>query len=369
LSSRPLFLTDAEAAIGPPRAADARRAHALTAVLLPPSLLCALMACAALSTAWLAHIDFSRLFAPYFSASGSVTLLCVGLSAFVWVAQLARRRADDPLRIVAGRLRARMPLLLLPLVVFPLFMVAYTCAKTAIPFLVGYRWEGFWAAGDRMIFGDDAWRIAHRWLGTRWMPAWEWLYTVGWGGALAFTVALVPLNARPRTVAVFYTAMLASWLVGGFLFAYAFSAAGPVFAHLTDPKLGASFTELRQVLDNSLTPNGSIRLTQRYLLDAFDAHIAFKGGGISAFPSMHIATVSIYVMAARRTRWIVPAVLFWTVIFVGSGYFGYHYWVDGLAAAAVAAVCWVLAERIFAERLLPRELEDGAEAPVKVERL
>jgi hypothetical protein len=204
-----------------------------------------------------------------------------------------------------------------------------------------------------MIFGDDAWRIAHRWLGTGWMPAWEWLYTVGWGGALAFGVALVPLNARLRTVTVFYTAMLATWLVGGFLFAYAFSAGGPVFAHLTDPKHGASFAGLRQVLDHHLSAGSSIRLTQRYLSDAFDLHIAFKGGGISAFPSMHLATASIYVMATRRTLWVIPAALFWALIFVGSGYFGYHYWVDGLAAAAVAAVCWVVTERVLAERLFP----------------
>jgi hypothetical protein len=339
-------VTDAEVAIrSTSRAVGGGRGPALAAVLGPPSLLCALMVCAALATAYLAHVDFSRLFIPYFSASGSVTVLCIGLSAFAWVAQLARRRADDPLKIVAARLRGRAPLLLLPLLVFPLFMVAYTCAKTAIPFLVGYRWEGFWAAGDRMIFGDDAWRIAHRWLGTRWMPAWEWLYTVGWGGALAFAAALVPLNARLRTVAVFYTAMLATWLVGGFLFAYAFSAAGPVFAHLTDPKLGASFDGLRQLLDDHLSAASSIRLTQLYLTDAFDLHVAFKGGGISAFPSMHLATAAIYVMATRRTRWVVPAVLFWAAIFVGSGYFGYHYWVDGLGAAAVAAICWVVTER------------------------
>jgi membrane-associated phospholipid phosphatase len=77
-------------------------------------------------------------------------------------------------------------------------------------------------------------------------------------------------------------------------------------------------------------------------------HIAVKGGGISAMPSMHLGAASIYVLAARRTPWIVPAVLFWAIIFVCSGYFGYHYWVDGIVAAMVASACWSAAKRFYA---------------------
>lgn len=63
-------------------------------------------------------------------------------------------------------------------------------------------------------------------------------------------------------------------------------------------------------------------------------------------PSMHLATVAIYVIAAWRTRWLLPAILMWVTIFVSSGYFGYHYWIDGIAGAGIAAVCWAFAARL-----------------------
>ena len=65
-------------------------------------------------------------------------------------------------------------------------------------------------------------------------------------------------------------------------------------------------------------------------------------------PSMHLAAAAIYVFAAWRTQWFIPALLFWGIIFIGSGYFGYHYWVDGLAGAGTAAISWLIAQRYYA---------------------
>lgn len=309
-------------------------------LLAAPFALVGTMLAIALVTARMARIDSSMLVWPYLSASMAVTLLCLLCSMFWWVAQLARQRADAPIENVVARVRSRSALLLLPAVAVPLFLVGYTSSKTAIPFLVGYGWDRFWADADSLIFGADAWRIAHDWLGSRSMPMWELFYTVGWGTIFFFSSALIAIHAERRNVAIFFTAMLSTWLIGGWLIAYLFSAAGPVFAHMFDASLTDRFGELRRVLEAHLTQDGAIRQTQGYLAAAVDGHIAVKGGGISAMPSMHLGAASIYVLAAWRTRWIVPAMLFWTVIFIGSGYFGYHYWVDGIVAAVVAYGCW-----------------------------
>ena len=93
--------------------------------------------------------------------------------------------------------------------------------------------------------------------------------------------------------------------------------------------------------------NGPIGFSQHYLARAVHEHVAIKGAGISAMPSMHLATVSVHILAARRTKWLIPAVIFWLLIFVLSAYFGYHYWVDGIAGAIVAAGCWYAAERYY----------------------
>lgn len=315
-------------------------------VYFAPLILCSAMVLCAFIAGKLADVSWRYLFIPYFTTALAITFVSLLLSIFWWVLQLARLQADAPLRTVKEKLRERAVYLLLPGVILPLFLVSFTVAKTAIPLLVGYSWDPFFARADRLIFGDDAWRIAYHWLGTEAERPLEWFYCVAWGIGLFFVMALVPLNSSPKFTGKFYTAMLAIWLIGGFVLAYVFSSAGPVFAHLVNSDAGDQFADLRAVLNSNLTPQGPIRGTQVYLASALHTHIAVKGGGISAMPSMHIAAPSICVLAAWRTRWLIPAILFWIIIFVGSAYFGYHYWVDGLAAALLAVLAWAFAEKM-----------------------
>jgi len=315
-----------------------RRSH--FAIEAPPFALCALMVVIGATTSALAHIRADGLYLPYLSTAVAITFLSTLCFVFLEVAQLARSGEEDPLRKVGRKLQARLSFLLLPAVALPLFLASFAAAKSSIPFLVGYSWDGFWAAADRLLFGDDAWRIAHRIFGSSGMPFWEWFYTVAWGGALFCSSAFVALYSKPRKVGVFFTAMFATWIVGGCIVAYAFSAAGPVFAHLFEPAIGRQFDPLTKLLQGQLG-HGAVAQTQRYLASVVGTHIAEKGGGISAMPSMHLAAAAVYVFAARRSLWIIPATLFWIVIFVGSAYFGYHYAVDGIAGALVAGLCWV----------------------------
>jgi hypothetical protein len=317
-------------------------------IFLPPLLACSAMVLCAVVTGQLAHVSERPLLFPYFATSIAITFFALLLSVFWWVLQSAREGDDAPLRSVGSRLMDAAPLLLLPAVAFPLFLASFTATKTAIPFLVGYTWDPFWAHADRLIFGDDAWRIAHQWLGNGITRVLEWFYVVVWGIGFIFVMALVPLNSSARFTAKFYTAMMVTWLLGGFVLAYLLSAAGPVFAHLVSRDSSVQFADLRSVLNATLKPHGPIWTTQLYLPDELHSHSAQQGGGISAMPSMHLATVSIYVIAAWRTRFIVPALLMWLIIFVGSGYFGFHYWIDGIAAAAVAGACWAATQRLFA---------------------
>jgi hypothetical protein len=293
-----------------------------------------------------ASIDVRQLFFPYLSSAAAIAFLGALSFIFIEFAKLARVRADGPIAIVKKKLFDRAPLIILPALVLPAFLIGYTASKSAIQFLVGYTWDAFWANADRWIFGDDVWHLTRRILGTSYSPLWEWLYTVAWGGAFFIVANAVTLFASKRFVGIYFSAMLATWLVGGCFMAYCFSAAGPVFAPLFAPNLAAQFEPLRMALGGSLG-HGPIGFTQQYLAKLVNVHVAVKGGGISAMPSMHLASTSIYVLAARGTKWLLPAILFWLIIFVASGYFGYHYWVDGIVAAFVASVCWYAAELIF----------------------
>jgi hypothetical protein len=294
-----------------------------------------------------AHISYSHLLPAYIATGAAVTLLSLLVWTFVWVLRAALQRADKPLVLLFVNVRQRLPVLILPAVVLPTFLAAFTATKSAIPFVVGYTWDAFWAHIDVFIFGDDAWRIATEVLGARSLLILQWFYVVAWGMALAFISAFVALHASRRFVGTYFTAMFSTWLFGGVAIAYLMSAAGPVFAAQFDPSLSGRFAPLHLFLSQNLADKSPIRITQAYLLSAVDSHSAEKGGGISAFPSMHLGAAAIYVFAARRTIWFIPALLFWIVIFVCSAYFGYHYWIDGIAGAVVAAVCWIAAGRIY----------------------
>src|SRR5205085_9673584 len=124
----------------------------MPALFIAPTLSCAAMLLIAGVTTALANVDPRRLLAPYMSGSISVTALSVLIFAWVRTAQLARTRRDHPIQIVLSELRARAVLLLLPAIIFPLFLSSYAAAKTSIPFLVGYTWDPFWAAADRLLF-------------------------------------------------------------------------------------------------------------------------------------------------------------------------------------------------------------------------
>jgi len=323
----------------------------LREVYFAPLLLCTVMVLCALVTGQLAGVSSKLLYVPYFAASLSITFVSVFLSILWWTFQLARSGARAPLRTIAEKLRDRAAYLLLPAAIFPLFLASFTAVKTAIPFLVGYSWDGFWAQTDRMIFRDDGWRIAHHWLGSASAPWLEWAYSVGWGLALIFIMALVALNAAPRFVGKFYTAMLSTWLIGGVAIAYLFSAAGPVFAPLINAADGHEFAGLKAMLASSLGPHSPIRLSQEYLASALSSHTAVKGGGISAMPSMHVATTA-WLALAISSFWPklkLAAASYWLVMFVGSFALGWHYFLDGLIGSLGAAGCWLLAARLLAD--------------------
>ncbi|HJP68805.1 MAG TPA: phosphatase PAP2 family protein [Sphingomicrobium sp.] len=314
-----------------------------TAQVLGPSVgLTAMMLIAGISTANFAGLSIGALLLPYFSSAGACTLLTFLIVLFLEVVRFARLKAPDPLFRIRERFLPRLPFLMLPALIFPAFLVGFTASKSAIPFLVGYSWDSFWWRADLLIFRTDPWQITHALFGSRSLWFWQWFYSVGWGAAFFFSAAAIPLYASRKFVTIFFTAMFSTWFFGGFVLAYAFSAAGPVFAHMFDPALAMRFARLRAELGANVG-DGPIGLTQRYLAGAVHNHIAVMGGGISAMPSMHLAAAAIYVIASRGTKWFIPSLLFWLIIFIASAYFGYHYWVDGLAGAAVAWICWKVA--------------------------
>ena len=74
--------------------------------------------------------------------------------------------------------------------------------------------------------------------------------------------------------------------------------------------------------------------------------------GIAAFPSLHVGFQT-YVFLWMRRLWTSGEVLFGifvVVIFLGSMITGWHYFIDGVAGAALALGCYVLFDRLERRR-------------------
>jgi len=305
------------------------------------------MAAAALGVSSRAGLSGGGVPLAYVLPAAAVGLIIILAWVFSVTLILARRKASAPLIIIRRRLPAKLRFMSLPLFIAPLFFAAFTIAKSGIARLTGFHWDHAFADLDAWIFGTDPWRLTHAVFGASATEILMLLYTAGWGFALILTNVFLAMHASRRMIGVYFLAMLSCWFLNGFVLAYLFNSAGPVFAYFSDPALADRFAPLNDSLASLLPAGSPITMTQAYLASAVDSSVVVRGGGISAMPSMHIGAVAIMVMAARGTKWFWLALPFLFAIWVGSVHFGYHYAVDGLLAIPVAILCWKLAELVY----------------------
>jgi PAP2 superfamily protein len=112
-----------------------------------------------------------------------------------------------------------------------------------------------------------------------------------------------------------------TWSIG-MVFAYLFSSMGPLFT-------GG--------YDLSVAPD-SVRRAAEFLLANYKVHGALIGGGISAFPSMHVAIAAWLAIVLRDRGWPKTGIAYFIGVFVCSVILGWHYAIDGVAGGAIAIV-------------------------------
>lgn len=313
----------------------------------PVAVTCAAMVSASLLAASLGGVLPFGAIVGYSLGAAAGVILATLVFIFIRLVALARVMADEPLRIILAELRGKLPGAVLPLVLFPVFLGSYTAAKESIPMLVGYHLDAAFTALDIALLGTDAWRLTHGLIGVAGTAVIEFLYYPVWLMTFACSMAMVPFLCARAFVGRFYLAMMLTWFLGGFVGAYLLSSAGPLFVHLVDPALGEHFAPLRAGIASLVPPDSVFAAGAAYLEAGYRSGGAMSGGGISAMPSMHIATVAIYALAAKGTRLFWPALAFALTILVGSVHSGNHYLVDAPAAALIAFGCWNLAALIY----------------------
>ena len=226
-----------------------------------------------------------------------------------------------------------------------IFMIGFAFMKVAIPSVVAFSWdEKFMQIDQQLHFGWHPFEILQPLFGFPVVTfATNFIYNMWfvvmfscwfWQG---FSRHDNPLRLQ------FLLSFALTWSIGGGILATVFSSGGPCYyGNLvggSDP-----FAPLTSYLAsaNETWPIWALN-TQAEL---WSSYVNGEGvlKGISAMPSMHVASSTLFVLLgfskSRKMGW--SLVLFAVMIFLGSVHLGWHYAIDGYAGAVLAVLFWKL---------------------------
>lgn len=261
----------------------------------------------------------------------------------------------SPLRHIAHSVREdwrRLLTVAVGVTLAGLNMIAFMWVKPLLNHFVAFRADPLLAGVDRLLFlGRDPWTL----LQALNSSASAIFYHRGWFALMIVTLLVVLWRGpSPQKSALMLTYFLL-WSVAGPMIHILLPAAGPVFFGKLG--YGQAFAGI------PVPPETAEMIT--YLWNVYRGERFGPGSGISAMPSLHIATTAWMVLAvhvlARRWTWAMalPGIL----IFLLSISLGWHYAVDGIVGAAAALGCYWLCERFYDGRLALRPRLQRAPEP------
>lgn len=249
----------------------------------------------------------------------------------------------------------RVARLVVTCIAVSLLFAVYGSWKTAIPRLTQFEWDARIAHGVEPLIGGA---IPALWLQSVLGHPWITLILDRVYASLFLVILGVVLwqswQADAKARAHFFLSFTLTWLLLGVVAAMCFPAAGPCYyAHVA----GGSnpYSPLLNYLGAVDQRHPLIALqTQRLLWTAYKHNVATTLTGIAAFPSLHVGSTVLFMLAGfRRHPWLGAAFAGYAlVIWIGSIHLGWHYAVDGYASALGVTTIWIATGRAVAARTL-----------------
>lgn len=247
----------------------------------------------------------------------------------VTLVKMRRNGVDSPVDYFRNEFDWRKPAILGVAALLSGFnMICFMWIKAEINLVVPFRADQNIANIGRFIFGQDPWRF-FRGMDLNLMAL---TYNVLWFWALIITLfsVLIAKPTKERAASLFSYFFL--WSVFGPVGQYLVPAAGPIFYERIG--LGPRYDGLYASIP-ALTSDIS-----NYLWTHYHQRSLGLGAGISAMPSLHIATAAWMVLSllSIRSRLALPAAILGLYLWVASIALGWHYFLDGVVGALGAVI-------------------------------
>ncbi len=264
---------------------------------------------------------------PPFEKYANAAFAVVAFVGGVTMAWRIRHRPARPLQFLIASDWSHYARFVSAMALVWLQFVTLTWAKAMIPLASGGMWaDPALADFEAGLIGGDAWRL---------LPApnmvLDVIYSV-WaptiGAVFAWQFYRKGPNRQTNLLALFLTIGLL-----GTVGQYLLPSGGPIFFERLG--FGDRFA--------AMPPSHNALVASDYLWAAYTGNYLSFATGISAFPSIHVAT-SAWVALSARNAW---GYLYLAVIFAGSIILGWHYAIDGVAGALGALLCYRLANKLL----------------------
>lgn len=242
---------------------------------------------------------------------------------------------------ISKRIFTAAPMLLF----FPLFFSAFTSFKNILPVINPYSWDHSLAELDALIHGGIMpWQLLHAIVGKPIITSginffYQLWFFVMYGMLFwqAFSLRTPLLRMR------FLLSFIGIWILFGTIGAIGLSSAGPCYygriTGLYDP-----FQSLLEYLRNTneIYPILAVDV-QEMLWENYTNKSIVLGSGITAMPSMHVATSTLFALLGwciNRALGILLTI-FLVIIMIGSVHLGWHYAIDGYVAIIGTWLMWL----------------------------
>jgi len=269
---------------------DTDRSATVAAWAIPAALIIAVEYLAALAVGASVGFRYSLPWDAYLIAALTIVASIASITIVIRLGFYAYGREERPTRRLI-REAPRFYGFAAGVILVGLQAAVLTWAKVMLPIAVPFWADPMLARLDHALFGEDPWIIAMRYLGWA-APFFDRVY-VSWApakfGTLIVLLVLPESRRKSRTLVAYF--LLFAFIVFG---QYAFSSVGPLF--YAQFHFGDRFAHL------PLEP--WVRTAKDYLYQDYLRVGGDPGGGISAWPSFHVAGHVWFRLVHHNPNWI-----------------------------------------------------------------